>query len=68
MLTTNFDGRVYVGLSNILGQQLKYKPIAKDANGYRVNLDLSSLSTGIYVIKVNDLRGNFVKTAKILVE
>ncbi|EAQ40171.1 hypothetical protein MED134_05439 [Dokdonia sp. MED134] len=68
MLTTNFDGRVYVGLSNILGQQLKYKPIAKDVNGYRVNLDLSSLSSGIYVIKVNDLRGNFVKTAKILVE
>lgn len=67
-LTTNFDGQVFVSVTNMLGQQLKYKPIARDSNGYRVNLNLSSVSAGVYVIKVTDLDGTIAEAAKIVVQ
>lgn len=67
-LTTNFDGAVFISVTNMLGQQLKYKPIARSANGYAVRLDLSSISSGVYLLKINDLDNSFTQAAKIVVQ
>lgn len=67
-LPTDYDGNVYVGVSNLLGQQLTYKSIARGNDGFRVLLNLANLSAGVYIVTVNDQTGRFTKTKKIIVQ
>lgn len=67
-ILTDFDGKVFLGISNLLGQQLTYKSIARIDNGFRVKLNLDNIASGVYIITVNDQSGRFRKTEKILVE
>ncbi|WP_339844559.1 GEVED domain-containing protein [uncultured Dokdonia sp.] len=67
-LPTEYDGKVYVGVSNLLGQQLTYKAIARGNDGFRVLLNLANLSSGVYIVTVNDQTGRFTKTKKIIVQ
>ncbi len=66
-LQTPFEGAVYMSLTNTLGQQVTYKPIARDANGFSIRLDLSALASGVYFIGVNNQAGSFKKIEKIVV-
>lgn len=67
-LPTDYDGDVFLGVSNLLGQQLTFKPIARSNNGFRVSLNLSDLASGVYIVTVNDQSGRFTKSEKIIVE
>jgi len=67
-LPTVYEGQVFIAVTNLLGQQLTYKPIARGNDGFRVVLNLSNLATGVYIVTVNDLSGRFTKTKKIIVQ
>ncbi len=67
-LNTAFNDRIFIALFNISGQQLTYKPIAKVDGGYRINLDLSAMPTGVYFIRLGSSNPETFKTAKIIVQ
>lgn len=67
-LITEFDGEIYAAVYNALGQQLGYKPLNKLDNAYRLNLDMSQASSGVYLIKVGGLFNRSYQTARIIVK
>ncbi len=68
-LRTDFDGGVFAGIYNILGQELGFnKKLPKEGNTYRLNLDLSNVSSGVYLIKVGGQTTTSYKTARIIVK
>ena len=68
-LTTDFDGGVYAGVYNILGQELGFnKKLPKEGNTYKLNLDMSNVTSGVYLIKVGGQTTTSSKTARIIVK
>ena len=67
-LITNYNGKAFVSVFNMLGQQFLSKDIFKTDNRYNLNLDMSSVSSGIYIIKMGSLDSNIYKTARIIVK
>jgi hypothetical protein len=68
-LSSSYDGVIYAGIYNMLGQQLGVKTTNRnDDNGYRFTLDMSSAASGIYIIKVGALGSTTFKSEKILVK
>ena len=67
-LITNYNGKAFVSVFNMLGQQFFSKDIFKTDNRYNLNLDMSSVSSGIYIIKMGSLESNIYKTARIIVK
>lgn len=68
-MTTAFDGEAYAAIYNVLGQQLKAKKLVKfDSNTYKINLDMSQTSSGVYLIKVGSIDATSSKTARIIVQ
>ncbi|NND61554.1 MAG: T9SS type A sorting domain-containing protein, partial [Flavobacteriaceae bacterium] len=69
LLNTNYDGPAFAAIYNTLGQQLKAIALSKtNENQYLINLDMSSASSGVYLIKVGMENGNQYKTARIIVK
>ena len=66
-LNTEFDESLFMGVFNTSGQQLTYKPVAKIEGGYRINLDMSSMPSGVYFIRLGSSNPSTFKTAKIVV-
>ena len=52
----------------MLGQQISFNNISKEGDRYYLNLDMSSISSGIYLIKMGSLESNIYKTARIIVK
>jgi hypothetical protein len=67
-LTTDYDGDAYLAVYNMLGQQLLFKSVYKDGTSYDISLDMSAMSSGVYVVKVGSGSGNTSKTARIIVK
>lgn len=67
-LNTEFNGQIFMAVFNTLGQQLTYKPVAQSANGHRINLDMSAMATGVYVVRLGSRDPKTFKTAKIIVQ
>ena len=68
-LTTDFDGGVFAGVYNILGQELGFnKKLPKEGNTYKLNLDMSHVSSGVYLIKVGGQTTTSYKTTRIIVK
>jgi len=68
-LRTDFDGGVYAGVYNILGQELGFdKKLLKEGNAYRLNIDMSHAASGVYLIKVGGSSTTSYKTARIIVK
>ncbi len=68
-LTTDFDGGVFAGVYNILGQELGFnKKLPKEGNTYKLNLDMSHVTSGVYLIKVGGQTTTSYKTARIIVK
>lgn len=66
--TTVLEGGVFIGVYNSLGKQLKYKPVLRDENTFRVALDMSNVAPGIYFVKMMTTDPNQFRTEKILVK
>jgi hypothetical protein len=66
-LITDFDGDAYLAVYNMLGQQLIFKSVYKEGNSYDISLDMSAMSSGVYVVKVGSGSTNTAKTARIIV-
>ena len=67
-LNTQFDGIVQLSVFNLLGQQLTNKPVARREAGFGLELDLKSLSTGIYLLRLGSPNSQIVRTARLVVE
>ncbi|MCH7785704.1 MAG: T9SS type A sorting domain-containing protein, partial [Bacteroidetes bacterium] len=67
-LITSYAGKAFVSVFNMLGQQISFNNISKEGNRYYLNLDMSSISSGIYLIKMGSLESNIYKTARIIVK
>lgn len=66
--TTQFDGSLFLSVYNVLGQQLKIKPIAKTDSGYGVLLDMNTMPTGVYLLRLGSGNPKTFKTARVLVK
>ncbi|MBV1922952.1 MAG: T9SS type A sorting domain-containing protein [Flavobacteriaceae bacterium] len=67
-LITSFDGIAYIAIYNTLGQQLGFKPIAKNGDRYSYNIDMSATASGVYLIKMGAQESGAYKSAKIIVK
>ncbi|MDA9303017.1 GEVED domain-containing protein, partial [bacterium] len=69
VLTTAYDGPAYIAIYNLKGQQLKFKKIVKSSvDSYVVRLDMSQVSTGMYIIRIGGKRGGSYFTEKFIVK
>lgn len=66
-LTTSVEGGVFIGVYNLLGQQLKYKPVQRNSNTFTVSLDMSNVSSGVYFVKMMTINSERFVTKKIIV-
>lgn len=67
-LRTDYDGGVYMGVYNLLGQELDFnKKLPKDGNTYKVSLDMSNMSSGVYLLKIGGQTTTSYQTARIIV-
>ncbi len=64
---TDFEERIFIAVFNTLGQQLTYKPVAQVDGGYRINLDLSAMAAGVYLVRLGSANPSTFQTAKIIV-
>ncbi|MBL4662984.1 MAG: T9SS type A sorting domain-containing protein, partial [Flavobacteriaceae bacterium] len=68
-LTTAYDEGVYLGLYNILGQEVGFeKKVSKINNVYKQNLDMSKMASGVYLIRMGGHGTTSFKTARIIVK
>ncbi|MFC4635614.1 GEVED domain-containing protein [Dokdonia ponticola] len=67
-LTTTFDGPIFMAVYNTLGQQLMYKPISRRNNGHGITLDMSAMSSGVYLLRLGSRNPQGFKTARIIVQ
>ncbi|KAA3622811.1 MAG: T9SS C-terminal target domain-containing protein, partial [Flavobacterium sp.] len=68
-LRTDFDGGVYLGLYNVLGQEIDFsKTLPKIDGAYRMNLDMAKAASGVYLIRIGGQTTTSYKTARIIVK
>lgn len=68
-LVTDYDEGVYLGLYNILGQEVGFeKKVSRINNVYKQNLDLSKMSSGVYLIRMGGHGTTSYKAARIIVK
>ncbi len=68
ILKSDYDGRAYVSVFNMLGQELGIKMIEKSAGSHNLKLDMSSAASGVYLLKVGGEFTNSIKTERIIVK
>jgi hypothetical protein len=68
-LQTQFEGNVFLGIYNVLGQEIGFEKRLPRENGtYKMNLDMSSVSSGVYLLKIGGQTTTSYKTARIIVQ
>ncbi|WP_339697593.1 GEVED domain-containing protein [uncultured Marixanthomonas sp.] len=68
-LTTTFEGGVYLSIFNTLGQEIAMnKTVSKEGNTYKASLDMSNVSSGVYILRMGGQTTTSYKTARIIVE
>jgi len=67
-LKSDFEGQVYVAVYNLLGQQLGFKNVNKIGDSYRMELNLSNVNSGIYIVKVGSQDATAFKTGRVIVK
>ena len=69
ILETSFEDGVFMAVYNILGQEIglnKNVPLIDGA--YRVNLDMSKMASGVYLIRIGGQTTTAFKTGRIIVK
>jgi hypothetical protein len=68
-METAFDGAVYLGVYNVLGQEVAFRKSVDKVNGaYRLNLDMSNMSSGVYLIRMGGQTTTSYQTGRIIVK
>ena len=67
-LTTEFEGDAFISVYSLLGQQLAIKSVVKENGSYKYRLDMSSASSGVYLIRMGSNDNNTFQTGKIIVK
>lgn len=65
-LRTNYSEILPIGVYDITGKTLVYNNLANQGGKFKYQLDMSYVSSGVYLIKLG--RGNLTKSAKIIVK
>jgi len=65
---SDLNENVYLSVYNSLGQKLKTRPITKsNEDTYKIILDMQEASSGIYIIKVDNISASTFKAVRIIV-
>jgi phosphoribosylformylglycinamidine synthase len=68
-MVTNYDDGVFLGVYNILGQEVGFeKKVSKINNAYRQNLDMSKMASGVYLLRMGGHTTTSFRTARIIVK
>lgn len=62
------DTEIYIGVFNMLGQQIKTASLSQIGKEYRINVDMAQTNSGLYFFRIGDRSNRFVKTVKIIVQ
>jgi len=69
VMNTEFDGGVFLAVYNMLGQEVGFnKRVPKIDNVYRLNIDMSNMSEGVYFIRMGGQGTTSYKTGRIIVK
>ncbi len=69
ILSTDFNNGVYLGIYNILGQEVGFvKRVPFIDNTYRLNIDMTSMSSGVYLVRIGGQETTTYKSARIIVK
>ena len=69
LLSTEFESGVFMGVYNILGQEVGFnKRVPRTDSGYKANLDMSNMASGVYLIRMGGQETTSYKTARIIVK
>jgi len=67
-LRTQYQGPLYFALYNVLGQQLKFKTLAKSGPDlYQIKLDMAQAASGVYIVKLSGPELKTYQSAKLIV-
>ena len=67
-LNTKYEGNVFVAVYNMLGQQLGFKLAQNEGGVYKMNLNLTSAATGIYLVRVGGQNSTTYRTGRLIVK
>ncbi|MGJ8665273.1 MAG: GEVED domain-containing protein [Patiriisocius sp.] len=68
-LNSTFDGSVYLGVYSMLGQEMAFNKRIPNENGtYKMTLDMSKVSSGVYILKIGGQTTTSYRTARIIVK
>ncbi|MCB0457944.1 MAG: T9SS type A sorting domain-containing protein, partial [Flavobacteriaceae bacterium] len=66
---TSYDEGVFLAVYSVLGQQIGFnKALPKIDGAYRLNLDMSNMASGVYLVRVGGQATTTYKTARIIVK
>ncbi|MEZ4818102.1 MAG: GEVED domain-containing protein [Flavobacteriaceae bacterium] len=66
---TSYDEGVFLTVYSLLGQQIGFnKALPKIDGAYRLNLDMSNMASGVYLVRVGGQATTTYKTARIIVK
>ena len=69
ILQTEYEEGVFLSVFNLLGQNLGFnKSVPKIDGAFRVNLDMSRLSSGIYIVRMGGQGTTSYKTGQLIVK
>jgi len=69
ILQTSFEEGVFMSVFNILGQEIGFnKSVPKIDGAYRVNLDMTKVASGVYLIRIGGQATTTYKTGRIIVK
>ena len=67
-LRSDYDGTAYASVYNLLGQQLGVKILDKTDGVFKVRLNLSTASSGVYIVRVGGTSTTAYQTGRIIVK
>jgi hypothetical protein len=69
MLTTDYTGGMYLGVFNLLGQEVAFeKSVEREGSTFKMRLDMSSMSSGVYLVRMGGQTTTSAKVGRIIVK
>ncbi len=69
ILNTEFDGELFLALYNSLGQRVGFsKRVPRQGNTYKITIDMSNMSQGVYFVRMGGQNTTAYKTGRIIVK
>lgn len=69
VLNTEFNEGVFLGIYNVLGQEISFtKRVPHVNNAYKINVDMSNMSSGVYIVRMGGQSTTTYKSGRIIVK